>query len=260
MVVVAMVVVVCGILPRMTFCLGMRLQDGLIGLADTRVTSGTEVITASKVSVYQQHDGAMFLLSAGLRSVRDKMLVYFDEVMETQEKPFDKLYKAVEAFGQQVRRVAGEDKAALADAGLGFDASCLVGGQLSGDREPKLYLLYAAGNWVEVGEGTPFHIIGESGYGKPIIRRTLHFSDPMEDALRVGFLAFDSTRISATDVDFPLDIVLYRRGTHEIIKRRFEHRDLADLSAWWQERLRQSVQELPSKWVEVLLRELPPGK
>lgn len=241
----------------MTFCLGVRVQDGLVALADTRVTSGTEVITARKVSVYQHRGGCLFLLSAGLRSVRDKMLVYFDEVMAGQDEPFDRLYKAVDAFGQQMRRVAAEDKGALADAGLNFDASCIVGGQLHNDREPKLYLLYSAGNWVEIGEGTPFHIIGESGYGKPIIRRTLQFSDPMEHALRVGFLAFDSTRISAADVDFPLDVVLYRRETFQIVQHRFEHRDLAELTEWWQERLRLSVQELPSQWIGDLMRELP---
>ena len=247
----------------MTFCLGVRVQDGLVALADTRVTSGTEVITARKVSVYQHqgpggtHDGSLFLLSAGLRSVRDKMLVYFDEVMAGQSEPFDRVYKAVDAFGQQMRRVASEDKAALAEAGLNFDASCIVGGQLHHDKEPKLYLLYAAGNWVEIGEGTPFHIIGESGYGKPIIRRTLHFSDTMDHALRVGFLAFDSTRISAADVDFPLDVVLYRRNTFQIVQHRLEHRDLAELTVWWQERLRQSVLELPSQWIGDLLRDLP---
>ena len=79
----------------------------------------------------------------------------------------------------------------------------------------------------------------------------------MEHALKVGFLAFDSTRISATDVDFPIDIVLYRHGTFQIVRQRYEHGDLAELSEWWQARLRDSVQELPADWVHRLLDELP---
>ena len=38
----------------MTFCLAMKVQDGLVGIADTRVTSGSECITARKVNVFQQ--------------------------------------------------------------------------------------------------------------------------------------------------------------------------------------------------------------
>ena len=38
----------------MTFCLGIRVRDGLVGIADTRVTSGSERITAKKVTDYQK--------------------------------------------------------------------------------------------------------------------------------------------------------------------------------------------------------------
>ena len=37
----------------MTFCLGINVQEGLIGIADTRITSGNECLTARKVSVYE---------------------------------------------------------------------------------------------------------------------------------------------------------------------------------------------------------------
>ena len=55
----------------MTFCLGMNLQGGLVGIADTRVIAGNERITARKVSVFQKERRAMFLMSSGLRSARD---------------------------------------------------------------------------------------------------------------------------------------------------------------------------------------------
>ena len=71
----------------MTFCLGMRVKDGLVGIADTRVTSGSECITARKVTIYQGDGWSMFMMTAGLRSVRDKALTYFDEVMEETEQP-----------------------------------------------------------------------------------------------------------------------------------------------------------------------------
>ena len=69
------------------------------------------------------------------------------------------------AFSAQLRRVADEDKDALTGAGLSFNMHALIGGQMSGDREHKLYLVYPQGNWVEIGVGTPYHIIGAVGYG-----------------------------------------------------------------------------------------------
>ena len=40
----------------MTFCLGMKVEEGLVGIADTRVTTGAECITAGKVSIDVSHD------------------------------------------------------------------------------------------------------------------------------------------------------------------------------------------------------------
>ena len=234
----------------MTFCLGITIQEGLLGIADTRVTSGNEVITARKVAVFQQDQHAMFIMTSGLRSLRDKALTYFEEFMSQQEQPFDRVFKAVNAFATQVRRVAQEDKEALSESGLSFDIYALVGGQYEKDSQHHLYLLYPQGNWVEIGQGTPYHIIGAAGYGKPVLDRTLKFRDSMRFAFKVGCLAFDSTRISAADVDFPIDVLLYVRDTFKIIEHRYQKNDLLELSTWWQERLRQSVGELPSEWIE----------
>ena len=60
----------------------------------------------------------------------------------------------------------------------------------------------------------------------------------------------DSTRISAVNVDFPLDVVLYARDSHRIIQHRYEKEDLQDLSTVWQEGLRRSINNLSADWVE----------
>jgi putative proteasome-type protease len=241
----------------MTFCLGMKVRDGLVGIADTRLTSGTETITARKYSIYQSEHQALFLLTSGLRSVRDKALTYFDELMDEQAGSMDRLYKAVNAFAGCVRRVEQEDRVALAQSGLTFNIHCLVGGQMPHDREHRLYLLYPQGNWVEIGEEAPYQIVGTGGYGKPILDRTLKFDDPMKFALKVGCLAFDSTRVSASDVDFPLDIILYVKDSFQIIHHRFETEDLFEVSDWWNTRLRQSAQDLPGGWLDAVLASLP---
>ncbi len=237
----------------MTFCLGMRVQDGLVGIADTRVTSGSECITAKKVSLYQSDGAAMFLMTSGLRSVRDKALTYFDELMDAEQVPMDgRLFHVANIFAEQIRRVAREDREYLERSDLAFNIHTLIGGQLAGDREHRLYVIYPEGNWVEIGQGTPYHIIGASGYGKPVLDRTLQYEDSMQFALTVGCLAFDSTRISASDVDFPIDVIMFRRETHQLTEHRYHKADLISISEWWQDRLRHSVRQMPLDWMEPL--------
>ena len=237
----------------MTFCLAVSVVDGLVGIADTRVTSGSEATTSRKVSTIQHGRHAMFLMTSGLRSVRDKALTYFDEALEREDPRCDKLYKAANVLGEQVRRVASEDKAALTEGSLSFDLHCLVGGQLENDREPRLYLVYPQGNWVEVSQGTPYFVIGETGYGKPLLDRALAHTSSLDEALKIGYLAFDATRTSATDVDFPLDVVVYRPGSYEMIEHRFQHSDLAHVSSWWNSHLRELIDHVPSGWIGQVL-------
>lgn len=240
----------------MTFCVGMRVEGGLVGIADTLITSGRECIKASKLTVYEGNGYSLFLMTSGLRSVRDKALTYFDEVFSKKKSSFDRLYKVVNALADQVRKVADEDREALEKGGLAINMHCVIGGQMKNDAEHMLYLLYPEGNWVEVSKGTPYQIIGSSTYGKPVIDRTLKYTDAMSYALKVGCLAFDSTRISASDVDFPIDVVLYRKDSFQFIEHRFEKQDLEEITRWWQERLRGSIDLLPATSLEGILDKL----
>ena len=38
----------------MTFCLGMIVDEGIVGIADTRLTSGNEIISARKLITGEQ--------------------------------------------------------------------------------------------------------------------------------------------------------------------------------------------------------------
>ncbi len=234
----------------MTFCLGMTVKDGLVGIADNRITSGKEVIQARKVSSFETDQGCFFIMTSGLRSVRDKTMTYFKEHMNGGDEDNDRLFKEVNILTRQIRKVSHEDKTSLEESGLSFDIHCLVGGQMKGDKEHSLYLVYPEGNWVEVGKGTPYQIIGAPGYGKPILDRTLSYQDSLAFALKVGFLAFDSSRISAADVDFPVDVVLYKQGTFKLVEHLYERDDFWEISEWWDGRLKELIKELPSEWID----------
>ncbi|MCC5821846.1 MAG: hypothetical protein LAT64_01005 [Phycisphaerales bacterium] len=240
----------------MTFCIGIKINDGLIGIADTRITTGSERITARKITLHQNGNHSMFLTTSGLRAARDKALTYFDEIMGSGEHNFDRLYKAVNAFGEQIRRVSEEDGKWLANSGLDVNLHTLVGGQFEKDSEHKLYMIYPQGNWVEVSRGSPYFVIGESRYGKPLLDRVLGYESSMEEALKSGYLAFDATRASASDVDFPLDVVVYRRDSYKMIEHRYETGDLRELTTWWHQNIVQAFRDAPDGWAQIVLDKL----
>jgi putative proteasome-type protease len=122
----------------------------------------------------------------------------------------------------------------------------IIGGQLQEDEEPKLYLLYPQGNWIEIRKGTPFVIIGNTGFGNPVLRRSLNYENSLDYALKCAFLAFDATRICANDVDFPIDTVVLENDSYHTIEKRFEQKELEQISAFWNERLRNAINELPA--------------
>jgi putative proteasome-type protease len=234
----------------MTFCLGIIVDEGLVGIADTRVVAGNECLTARKTATYQGPGFSFFVMNSGLRSARDKILLHFEEAFAQDTMTRDRLFKVVNLFAKQVRRVSEEDGEALRKADLTFNAHSLIGGQMSGDSTHKLYLIYPEGNWVEIGPDTPYQIIGASGFGKPILERSLTPHDSMLYAFKVGILAFDATRLCAADVDFPMDVLLYTRGSFEMVEKRYQREDLREISEWWQERMREAVHDLPAEWVE----------
>lgn len=239
----------------MTYCLAIKVKEGLVAIADTRITSGTDTTVKKKVFVDQKDQHSLFIMTSGLRSVRDKAIIYFRELIEGGAE-YNKLYKAVNAFGEQVRRVAEEDRAPLERSGFKFNLNTIIGGQLKDDEEHKLFLLYPEGNWVELDQGSPFVIIGNSGPGKPILNRTLKEDSSMKLALKTGFLSFDSTRTSTNDVDFPIDVVLYNKGSFAMSECRFEKKDLEHISAQWADELKTALLNIPEDWMEPAFEKL----
>ena len=233
----------------MTYCLAIKVKDGLVAISDTCITAGSNISIKKKVHIEQYENNSMFIMTSGLRSVRDKAINYFQELTETN-KSYNKLYKAVNAFGEQVKRVALEDKTFLLNAGLKFNLNTIIGGQFKDDDTQKLFLIYSEGNWVELDEGSPYVIIGNSGQGKAILNRILNSETSMKQALKAGFLSFDSTRVSSNNVDFPIDVVLYKKNSFQMFEKRYEQRELAAISELWAEKLKAALDEIPETWID----------
>jgi putative proteasome-type protease len=210
----------------MTYCLGIKVREGLVAIADTRITSGTDTTIKKKMFTVQRDKHSFFIMTSGLR---------------------------------QVKRVAEEDKESLARSSFKFDLNTIIGGQLKDDEEHKLFMLYPEGNWVELGQGAPFIIIGNSGHGKAILNRTVTEELTMRQALKAGFLSFDSTRVSSNNVDFPIDIALYKKDSFNLVEHRYEKKDLENISALWAKELKNALERLPEDWLDASFNQLNPN-
>src|SRR5690242_16484612 len=121
----------------MTFCLGITVDDGLVGIADTRVLSGNECLVARKTATYQGPGFSFFVMTSGLRSLRDKILLQFEEAFARETMARERLYKVVNLYADQVRKVSGQDREALAESGLKFNCHSLIGGQAGEDTSHR---------------------------------------------------------------------------------------------------------------------------
>lgn len=244
----------------MTFCLGIKVDDGLVAISDTRVTSGNEYISAQKYFIHEtENNQSMFVMTSGLRSVRDKAMTYFNEVIEREGEKYNRLYKALNALASEVRRVNHEDRKYIEAGGLDFNLFAIVGGQMPDDPEPTLYLLYPEGNWVEVGRSSPYFIIGNSGYGKPVLHRVLKHDSTLRFAMKSAFLSFESTRISVNDVDYPIDVLILKNKEFKTHHRCYDREELLTCSQQWQQAISSALKELDFDWCDTYLDQINEG-
>jgi putative proteasome-type protease len=239
----------------MTYCVGIKVKDGLVCLADGRVTSGSQVSNARKLSRHGPADAEFTVMTSGLRSLRDKTLAYLDrDQAKAQPSGFDSLMDAVHAYGVCLRRVHEEDAEALDRSDLRFNLHAIIAGQLPDDPEPTIFLVYPEGNWIEVDRRTPYVSIGATTYGKPILDRALRDDTPIDVALKLAYLSFDSTRFSSADVGFPIDLVTFLAKEKVWREAQYDYDDLMTQREWWNQHITQLAAEMPDgPWIGELL-------
>jgi putative proteasome-type protease len=239
----------------MTYCLGIKIESGLVALADGRITSGSQLSAARKVTMMGSGANRFFIMNSGLRSVRDKTLAYLRRDMaRLRTECYNTMLDAVSAFTECLRKVSEEDKEALEASHLHFNLHAIIGGQLAEDAEPTMYLVYPEGNWIEVDERTPYLSIGATAYGKPILDRALRYSTNQETALKLAYLSFDSTRFSSTDVGYPIDLVLFEARQRQWRTANYDYDDLVEQRKWWNTNITKLVEDMPQgPWMDTLL-------
>ena len=236
----------------MTYCVAMAVNDGLVFLSDTRTNAGVDHIsTARKMSVFEQPGERMLvLLGAGNLSITQAVL---HELSEPADAGGPTLWSvptmadAARVVGAAVRRVHEREAEALHKFGVDFNCSFILGGQIAGNRM-RLFMIYAAGNFIEASAVNPYFQIGEAKYGKPIIDRVLTPSTPLDEAAKSALISMDSTLRSNLSVGLPLDLLVYEKDALRVTRFVSIDRDNAYfdmIHRTWGARLRQVFAEIP---------------
>jgi len=207
----------------MTYCCGILVRDGLVMIADTRTNAGVDNIsTFRKLHVFvQPGERVVAIASAGNLSISQTVISMLSEgVRNPDTGEIETLMnapttlQAAQRLGRTVRQIFEMEGKALEAADVKFDVSFLFGGQVKSGRL-RLFMVYAAGNFIECTTDTPYFQIGEHKYGKPVLDRAITYDIDLYDALKVGLISVDSTMRSNLSVGLPLDILVLRRDTCE---------------------------------------------
>ncbi len=236
----------------MTYCIGIRLDEGMVFLSDCRTHAGVDnIATFRKMTVWQPGDRVLVLLTAGNLAISQSTLNLLNQGLggDWSERlaSAPTMFEAARLVGAAVREVYRADGEALRAQGNEFNVSFTLGGQI-GQAEPQLFQIYAAGNFIEASQDTPYFQMGETKYGKPILDRIIRPETTLKAAAKCALISMDSTLRSNLSVGLPLDLAIYRRGALKLeVLRHIDETDryFQTLGQRWMEGLRSVFKELP---------------
>ncbi len=240
----------------MTYCVGLKLDAGLVFLTDSRTNAGVDYIsTFRKMSIFARPgDRVMVLLTSGNLAISQAVLHELkyadDDVAASPLSNAKTMMEAARIVGDALRKVYSRDSNALREFGLEFAANFIFGGQI-GQAKPALFQLYAAGNFIETTPDTPYFQVGESKYGKPILDRIIKTSTTLNDAAKCALISMDSTIRSNLSVGMPLDLLIYEAGSLNIktyVSIGLDDPYYQQLRNKWGDHLRQAFNEMPDPY------------
>ncbi|MBA8902139.1 putative proteasome-type protease [Phyllobacterium sp. P30BS-XVII] len=224
-------------------------------MSDTRTNAGVDNISTFK-KMYtwaKPGDRVITLLSSGNLATTQTVISILNERTKIPSERAPSIFDMPSMF-QTAKLVGDTIKSVIHDVDSdgqradSFGASIILGGQIKGG-EPRLFLIYPEGNFIESSPDTPFFQIGEHKYGKPIIVRSYDPAMTFEEATKLLFVSFDSTLKSNLSVGLPLDMQFYEADSLKLgFEKRIERNDpyYEAISEGWSQALKLAFQSLPT--------------
>ena len=237
----------------MTYCVGVKLQAGLIFASDSRTHAGVDNYAKfCKMTVFERPGNRVLVLLSSGGLAATQTVINLLRQRATAKPPHlwtvASMFDVANLVADAMRDLERRDGPFLESGGLKFNASFILGGQIAGE-EMRLFRLYAEGNFIEAGTDTPFLQTGEAKYGKPILDLAVSYDASMEDATKCVLVSYDSTLISNLSVGMPIDLLCYARDSLKVtMKRRFDEGDtyFEALTQQWIAGTRRGFHALPA--------------
>jgi len=240
----------------MTYCVGLRLNSGLVFMSDTRTNAGVDNFSTTKKMFTWDLPGdrVITIMTSGNLATTQALISLLEDRSKTVSERNPMILEQPTMF--EVARLVGATlQQVIRGNGMGgqtgsgrFTASLIVGGQIKGG-DPTLFLVYPEGNFIEVTDDAPFFQIGEAKYGKPILVRAYDPDMSFEDAIKLLMVSFDSTIKANLSVGLPLDLQVYTRNSfiaEDQTRIDADNHYYTAISEVWGEALRTALTQLPS--------------
>lgn len=242
----------------MTYCVALKLANGMVFASDSRTNAGVDQVSCFKKmrNFVQIGDRVITIMSSGNLSITQNAI----NLLEQQGKNHyqrniwnvDSMFDVAQLLGDCLRQVRDHDGLFLAQNNVDASANFLLGGQIR--NEPmRLFMVYAEGNFIEAGDETPYFQIGETKYGKPIIDRVINPQIPLADAIKCLLISFDSTMRSNLSVGLPIDVACYEVNSLQLAVQQhigFDDPYFTQISRRWGDGLRGVFASLPDpEWL-----------
>jgi putative proteasome-type protease len=239
--------------PDVTYCLALRLHEGMIFLADTRTNAGVDNVgTYRKMHVLEPGPDRLFIIeSAGSLATTQQVLDRIAQDLGASDvteslATVNHLTEAALYLGRLGREVAASHHQALSKVGADGTATFILGGHV-GDEPPDLLLVYPEGNYIRPSDERPFLQIGESKYGKFMLELAVEAHVDLITAAKIALGSMLSTARANLSVGPPYDIGFYLNESRTLSQFRIESDSplLAKLSQMWEQHLLRGISELP---------------
>jgi putative proteasome-type protease len=244
----------------MTYCLAMKLNTGMVFMSDSRTNAGVDNVGRfEKTRIFEKKgDRVIIALSAGNLSVTQNALGMVEYRSRREpNKPglwnAESLFEIAGLLGESMRECQRRDGDYMRQNNIDASASMIVGGQIKGEQ-PRLFMIYTEGNFIESSRETNYFQIGEIKYGKPIIDRVMTPAATLRDAVKCALISFDSTMRSNISVGPPIDVAVYENDSFEVgLQQRLDEEDpyLIQVRRAWSDGLRNLYVQMPSPpWLD----------
>jgi len=237
----------------MTYCLAIRLGEGIVFLSDTRTSAGVDNISLyRKMHVRQPApDRAFVIQSAGNLATTQEVLDRIDRDLHADDgretlATVDRLFEAALYVGKISREVVVSHRDALSASGADGTATFILGGQIAGEA-PEIFLVYPEGNYIRSSKTRPFLQIGEAKFGKFWLELAVQPGVDLDLAIKIALGSMLSTTRANLSVGPPFDLAIYRNDALEFHEYRIEADSdyLNDIQQRFVQHLFEALDELP---------------